>query len=163
MRFLLRYFASQTALPISPGNTHAGAAAFYHDIEMVEKSISPEALQHYRSILACFPLPVCLVDRKGFIHSVNQEFLSIVQLPCTEDCPFLGRFLLQESSDEFRQTLDALSETPERFTRVLNIAWLSSCLSDQTLPQDFLWTISGGKSNPVYLICARCAMLIISI
>lgn len=154
MRFLLTLFASKTAQPVSPID-HPYSAGNHHDHPLVDRRISPEALLHYRSIIACFPLPVCLVDSRGFIHLVNQEFLSIAQLPCTEDCPFLGRFLTQESSDEFRKALDVLSETQRRRTLILSFMWHSSYRSEESPHLDFLWTISGGKSYPAYLVCAR--------
>lgn len=155
MRYIRQIFASISSKPISPVEQLEFSGP-HQDLPLHDRRISPEALSHYRDLIACLPLPVCLIDHKGFIQFMNEEFLTIAPIPIsTDECPFLGRFLSNESSDEFRRALDALGESQGKWTMAFNFALLSSYLSDEPPYLNFLWTVSGGKSSSVYLVCAR--------
>lgn len=150
MRFLSRFFARKDSISISP----SGPKGKYENLAE-DYRVTPESLTKYEHVTACLPLPVCLIDRKGFIQHLNEEFLAVVVIPNSEDFPYFGRFLTNESCSEFRRILDLLSEAKKKSTFALNFEWNSSYLKDESLHLDFLWTISGGYSNPVYLIIAR--------
>jgi hypothetical protein len=89
------------------------------------------------------PVPICLIDKKGFLHYTNPEFdnLISIQLP-DEHFPYIGRFF---KSSTFRQCLEELSSSPSVMQLKLRICWAESLVMDAEALTLYEWILSGSS------------------
>ena len=116
--------------------------------------ISEEGLKFYIQVASCVSTPICLVDQKGFIHYMNEDFKSLIDIPISSNFPFIGRFMENRSSVKIRKILNILSESEDRQVVTFATMWETACLKDESA-SNYMWTIAGYKDNPVFTICGR--------
>jgi hypothetical protein len=54
------------------------------------RNVTRDQLDAYIEVAALVPSPLCLVDRKGFVHYVNDELKALVGIELTTDFPYIG-------------------------------------------------------------------------
>ena len=116
--------------------------------------ITEEGLRFYIQVASCVSTPICLVDQKGFIHYMNEDFKSLIDIPVSSNFPFIGRFMENRSSVKIRKILNILSESEDRQVVTFATMWDAACLKDESA-SNYMWTIAGYKDNPVFTICGR--------
>ena len=118
--------------------------------------MTSNALQYYQEIIACIPMPVCLLNRKGFICYANEDFHELIQISVSTDFPYIGRYLDHKSASKIRILLDKNHDLDEKKPiYTFNCVWNDSCIRNDMANRMLSWTLSGKASNSVFLLCGR--------
>lgn len=125
---------------------------------MSEARITAESLELYSHVASCISSPLCLVDRKGFVHFVNDSFRDMLSIPVSADFPFIGRFLDSASSTQVRHILNELGESPVRKSIIFSARFSPKYVADKHA-LDLIWSIAGHAFTPVYVISGGYASL----
>ena len=105
------------------------------------------------SFILLLPVPVCLIDKKGFLHHSNEEFTSLINITLDGyHCPYIGRFF---HGSTFRDALEKVVLSDEVLVIPLHISWLQSYLKSTKANDMFEWTLSGNAKSEAVVITAR--------
>ena len=105
------------------------------------------------SFILLLPVPVCLIDKKGFLHHSNDEFTSLINITLDgQHCPYIGRFF---NGSTFREALEKVVVSDEVLVIPLNISWLQTYLKSFKANENFEWTLSGNAKSEAVVITAR--------
>lgn len=85
---------------------------------------------------------------------MNEDFKSLIDIPISSNCPFIGRFMENRSSVKIRKILNILSESEDRQVVTFAAMWDTACLKDESA-SNYMWTIAGYRDNPVFTVCGR--------
>lgn len=100
------------------------------------------------------PIPVCLIDGKGFVHYTNSDFNSLVSIQHNADlCPFAGRYML--SSAEFREVVESVANSPTVSVVHVVIVWKDSAVVCAKANKSFVWTVSGSSTSAAVVLSGR--------
>lgn len=116
--------------------------------------IDGKRLEAYIEIAELIPLPMCVVDAKGFLYYANDPLRDKVKIQLTSDFPFIGRFLESHSATRVRLLLEEISVSDEKLTLSFNCQWVSSKLISNDINSDYSWAIVGSKHHKAYAITA---------
>lgn len=119
-------------------------------------AMTSNILQYYQEIIACIPMPVCLLNRKGFICFANDDFNELIHVSVSTDFPFIGRYLDHKSATKIRKLLDRDPDPDDKkLIYTFNCQWNATCIRNDKANGMFTWTLSGKASNSVFLLCGR--------
>lgn len=105
------------------------------------------------SFIDYIPVPVCLIDRKGFVHYTNSEFNSLVKIEHSGDlCPFAGKYMQQESSDQFRGLVATIADSSKPTIIPVVIIWKDIAISDININMSYVWTLSGSSLSAAVVL-----------
>lgn len=106
------------------------------------------------TFIAMLPMPVCLVDKKGFVHHTNREFNSLITIEHNADlCPFAGRYM--NSSKEFRDLIETIAESSIVTVESLVIVWNDTCVVDSKANKSYVWTLSGSSTSSAIVLSGK--------
>ena len=104
-------------------------------------------------------MPVCLLNKKGFICFANDDFNELINVSISTDFPYIGRYLDHKSSSKIRKLLDRPRDVDDdKLIHTFNCVWDVACLRNDKANMVFTWTLSGKASNSVFLLCGRYVM-----
>ena len=105
------------------------------------------------SFVTMLPIPVCLIDKKGFVHQTNEEFNDLLKIPVENGlCPYAGRFFKCPS---FRSSLELLVDSEIVLVIPLKIEWFSTVLVSQEANEHYEWSLSGCKKSSAAVLTGR--------
>ena len=105
--------------------------------------------------ITILPLPICLIDKKGFVHYANDEFNRLVTINISgEHRPYVGRFF---TSHSFRDILEKVSSSELPIVVPFRASWNLCVIKDTVNDANaaFQWTLSGCSSSEAIVIAAR--------
>ena len=112
--------------------------------------------------ITILPLPICLIDKKGFVHYANDEFNRLVTIAISgEHRPYVGRFF---TSHTFRDILEKVSSSELPIVVPFRASWNLSVIKDTVNDANatFQWTLSGCSTSEAVVIAARSFLLLSS-
>jgi hypothetical protein len=117
-------------------------------------SVSPLLIEHMKwasSFVGMMPIPICLVDYKGFVYYTNDEFNAIVTIPYDDtNRPFVGRFF---KCAEFRNLLGDISLQAEpHVAQLRNFCWDDAHLKDSRANELYQWGLSGSAKSEAVIV-----------
>jgi hypothetical protein len=112
-----------------------------------------EQLHLASEFVANLPVPICLIDKKGFLHYTNPEFDNLISIQLIDEhFPYIGRFFI---SHTFRQCIDELSASPSVVQLKLRIEWIQSLVKDAEALTLYEWILSGSSLSEAVVITGR--------
>jgi hypothetical protein len=109
-------------------------------------------LEYASSIAECIPMPLCLIDKRGFIQYANDEIRDIINIPISKDFPYVGRFLESHSATRFRYAIEALSVSDTKISSAFNCVWSSEVMIDPLANGAYKWVVIGSRFNELYVL-----------
>lgn len=107
-----------------------------------------------KSFILILPMPICLIDKRGFIHHSNEEFDSIVSIDLGQHHrPHGGQFLAR--SDLYRSSIERIRQSKEVLVITGVLYWNLDCLKVTEANMMYAWTLSGNSSSEAVVISAR--------
>jgi hypothetical protein len=108
------------------------------------------------TFMKMIPIPVCLLDKKGFIHHVNQAFSKLITIPLDGiHCPFIGRFLTHPQA--FLEAIQSIcsSKGATTVSIPMEISWVTSCGVNNTIMESYKWTLIGSGDGASLSLSGR--------
>lgn len=107
--FLGSWFPSSNRSPVAPINPPQPISNG-DSISAASDRTLAEQMKWAMSFVEILPMPVCLVDSKGFVHYTNKHFQNLIRIDCDNGlCPWAGRFMVR--CEEFRHAVDTLKDS----------------------------------------------------
>ena len=146
-------FRSSKATRVSPSGQGHEASRSFLNLEASDATLVVAQMTWASSFIGILPLPICLLDKKGFVHHMNEEFLELIFIPVDEKrCPYVGRFF---HGPLFRACLEEVSHSGTALSNTLEISWLREHLRNSNTNELYEWTLSGSKKSEAVVITGR--------
>lgn len=105
------------------------------------------------TFITILPMPVVLIDKKGFVHHTNDDFNELVTIPFDDKrCPYVGRYF---ESASFRSNIENVSRSPKVMVIDLKIEWKGEQVKNNAINDHYTWTLSGSKDSDALVITGR--------
>lgn len=138
---------------VSPSGQAIDASRSFLNIETSDTTLVVAQMNWASSFIGILPLPICLLDKKGFVHHMNEEFLELIFIPVDEKrCPYVGRFF---QCPRFRSCLEEVSKSGTALSNTLEISWLRDNLRNSNTNELYEWTLSGSSRSEAVVITGR--------
>ena len=115
---------------------------------------STSRLNHFVELISCIPTPMCLLDKKGFIHYANPEFSQLIDVRRDSS---IEDFLHDECIPQILKTLQLLAQKEERKAYAVHCRWKESHLQAKSASsiKEYRWDIVGARDRPMLVLCGR--------
>lgn len=133
------------------GVQHGKQAMFFHkgdDRELAER------LEWASQFIMILPIPVCLIDKKGFVHFTNIHFSEMINIPFdAERCPYIARFFLPNI--DFRHAIEEIEASATIITRRVKAQWLPENTINPAANSKFEWSLCGSSQSDGVVLTGR--------
>jgi hypothetical protein len=143
---------SSIVVPVAPSDSDSKRVDLLRD----EYAVLIDQMRWASSFIEMLPLPICLVDKKGFVHHVNGDFSSLVTVPLDGiHCPYAGRFIIHPQA--FRAAIDLISASTNGtvISIPIPISWMSSCIVSAKVSTSYVWTLNGNGGSVSVVLAGR--------
>lgn len=138
---------------VTPIGQVQDASKSFLNLEGSDATLVVAQMNWASSFIGILPLPICLLDKKGFVHHTNDEFLELIFIPSDEKrCPYVGRFF---RCPMFRSCLEEVSKSGSALSNTLEITWLRQHLRNSNTNELYEWTLSGSTKSEAVVITGR--------